>query len=59
MLAFSLVTGRMEVAPEHDALFLRSTNMLFLIFILLSFLGIFAFLARGRLWKTYLHPSVS
>lgn len=47
MLVFSLFIGRVQIAPENFSDFLRSSDVIFLIFAVLCFGGIFASMARG------------
>jgi EmrB/QacA subfamily drug resistance transporter len=47
-LIFSIYFGRMQITPQQYVLFLKSTKVVFLIFTLLCFGGIFASLSRGK-----------
>lgn len=47
-LIFSVFIGQAEINPENFSTFLYSVRFVFLVFALLSFLGIFASLARGK-----------
>jgi len=49
MLIFSIIMGRVQIAPEYYGLFLKSIKVAFSIFAVLCFGGIFASLARGKL----------
>ena len=48
MLIFALYIGRVEIAPQCYPQFLKSVKVIFTIFTVLSFGGIFASLARGK-----------
>jgi len=48
MLIFSVFIGRVQITPEHYALFLTSARTIFAIFALLCLGGVFASLARGK-----------
>ncbi|MBN1383111.1 MAG: MFS transporter [Deltaproteobacteria bacterium] len=49
MLIFALLIGRVQIAPEYYALFVKSVKIIFMILCCLCFCGIFASLARGKL----------
>lgn len=49
MFVFMLFMGRIQITREHYGEFLQSTRVTFFIFAFLSFLGIFASLARGKI----------
>jgi len=49
MFVFTLFMGRIQITEQYYGQFLRSTKTTFFIFAFLSFLGIFASLARGRI----------
>jgi EmrB/QacA subfamily drug resistance transporter len=49
MLLFSIYIGRIEITPEYYPIFVRSVKTAFAIFAVLSFGGIFASLARGKM----------
>lgn len=49
MFMFTLFMGKVYITPEHYGQFMKSTRITFFIFALLSFLGIFASLARGKI----------
>jgi EmrB/QacA subfamily drug resistance transporter len=51
MFVFMLFMGRIQITEQYYGQFLQSTKTTFLIFAFLSFLGIFASLARGRIHK--------
>lgn len=51
MFVFMLFMGRIQITREHYGEFLQSTRVTFFIFAFLSFLGIFASLARGKIHK--------
>lgn len=51
MFVFMLFMGRIQITQQYYGQFLQSTKATFLIFACLSFLGIFASLARGRIHK--------
>jgi MFS family permease len=48
MLIFSLIMGKVEIAPENYPSLLASAKLAFTIFAILCFGGIFASLARGK-----------
>ncbi len=48
MLILSINLGKAQITPENHHLFLLSLKILFIIFLFLCFLGIFASLARGK-----------
>ena len=48
MLMFALYIGRVQITPEYYPLFQESMQTSFIIFAILSFGGIFASLARGK-----------
>jgi len=48
MLMFTLYIGRVQITPEYYPLFQQSMKTAFIIFAVLSFGGIFASLARGK-----------
>ncbi len=48
MLILALNMGKTQITPEYHPLFLFSLKILFVIFLLLCFCGIFASLARGK-----------
>jgi len=45
---FSLLIGRVEIKPEHYPDFLESIHIIFIIYSILCFIGIFASFARGK-----------
>ncbi|UOD35689.1 MFS transporter [Deferribacteraceae bacterium V6Fe1] len=47
MVVFTLIIGKVRITPEHYNDFVSSIKMLFLIFGVLNFIGIFASIARG------------
>ena len=49
MFMFTLFIGKIQITPEHHGRFLESASATFFIFAALSFLGIFASLARGTM----------
>lgn len=49
MFIFMHFMGKVQITPEYHGQFLRSLRVIFLIFVCLSFLGIFASLARGKI----------
>ena len=51
MLIFALYIGRVEITPQCYPQFLKSVKVIFMIFTVLSFGGIFASLARGKRGK--------
>jgi EmrB/QacA subfamily drug resistance transporter len=51
MFVFMLFMGRIQITEQYYRQFLQSTDTTFFIFAFLSFLGIFASLARGRIHK--------
>jgi hypothetical protein len=51
MFVFMLFRGRNQITRQYYRQFLQSTKAIFFIFAFLSFLGIFASLARGRIHK--------
>jgi EmrB/QacA subfamily drug resistance transporter len=51
MFVFMLFMGRIQITREHYGEFLQSARVTFFIFAFLSFLGIFASLARGKIHK--------
>jgi EmrB/QacA subfamily drug resistance transporter len=48
MLIFSIYIGKIQIAPQHYALFLKSVRTAFIVFVILCLGGIFASLARGK-----------
>jgi hypothetical protein len=50
-MTFSLVMGRVEVTPEVYPLLIVSVQKVFLILFVLSVIGVFASLARGKIRK--------
>jgi hypothetical protein len=48
MVIFALYIGRVEITPQCYPQFLKSVKVIFTIFTILSFGGIFASLARGK-----------
>jgi MFS family permease len=48
MLIFSIYIGKIQIAPQHYALFLKSVRTAFIVFAILCLGGIFASLARGK-----------
>ncbi len=52
MFVFMVFIGKIQITPLYYGQFLRSTRVIFFIFAFLSFLGIFASLARGRIRET-------
>ncbi|MDD3845541.1 MAG: MFS transporter [Syntrophorhabdaceae bacterium] len=51
MFVFMLFMGRIQITEQYFGQFLQSTRVTFFIFAFLSFLGVFASLARGRIHK--------
>ena len=51
MLIFSIIIGRVSIAPVHYPLFIKSARILFAIFGFLCLTGIWASLARGNVHK--------
>lgn len=49
MFMFAHYMGEAQITPEYHEKFLRSMQVIFLIFACLSFLGIFASMARGKI----------
>jgi hypothetical protein len=49
MFMFTLFLGKTQITPEHYGQFMESARVTFFVFASLSFLGIFASLARGRI----------
>lgn len=49
MLMFALLIGRVQITPEYFDVFLKSIKILFMVFTLLCFAGIFLSLARGNM----------
>jgi EmrB/QacA subfamily drug resistance transporter len=49
ILIFSLYIGRVQISVESYPLFLKSTHIVFTLFALLCFGGVFASLARGKI----------
>ncbi len=47
-LIFALIIGQEVITPSSSHLFLQSNQLVFLLFTMLCFLGIFASLARGK-----------
>jgi EmrB/QacA subfamily drug resistance transporter len=47
-LIFAITMGRVQITPEYYPLFMKGIRMAFIIFTVLSFAGIFASLARGK-----------
>jgi hypothetical protein len=48
-LLFAVNLGRVQISPTHFPMFLKSVHVAFIIFAVMSFGGIFASLARGKL----------
>lgn len=48
-LVFSLYVGQVRITPEHYPAFLMSVQVIFAVFALLCFVGVFASLVRGRM----------
>lgn len=48
MLIFAIYIGRVQITPEYYAPFLKSVKVIFTIFAILCFGGVFASLARGK-----------
>lgn len=48
MMVFAVFIGRVRITPAQGRLFISSSRMLFFIFAVLCFAGIFASLARGK-----------
>lgn len=48
-LLFAVNLGRVQISPAHFPMFLKSVHVAFIIFAVMSFGGIFASLARGKL----------
>ncbi|MFH1639924.1 MAG: MFS transporter, partial [Chloroflexota bacterium] len=48
MLIFALLIGRVQIAPEHYPLFLKSVKTAIMIFTVLCFTGTFVSLSRGK-----------
>lgn len=49
MFMLTLFLGKIQITPEYNGQFLESTRVTFFIFAFLSFLGVFASLARGKI----------
>ena len=49
MMIMALLLGQAEIAPENQALFVRSIKISFIVFAVMCFGGIFASLARGKM----------
>jgi len=49
MFIFTLFIGKVQITPQYYGQFLSGVRVAFFIFAFLSFLGIFASLARGRI----------
>jgi hypothetical protein len=56
MLVFALVIGRVIIEPPYYPQLIASMQLLFLIFAVLCFIGVFASLARGRVRARNLDP---
>ena len=54
MLILSILIGRIAIAPENYALFIKSLETAFTAFTALCFIGLFASLSRGRVLNTSL-----
>jgi hypothetical protein len=50
MMLFAVYIGRVQITPEYYDLFLKSMKVAFIVFACFSFGGIFASLARGKVW---------
>jgi EmrB/QacA subfamily drug resistance transporter len=50
-MIFTLLIGRVQIAPEHYPMFLKSTRVALTIFSILCFAGIFSSLARGNIQR--------
>jgi MFS family permease len=48
-LVFSLYVGQVRITPEHYPAFLMSVQVIFAVFAVLCFVGVFASLVRGRM----------
>jgi EmrB/QacA subfamily drug resistance transporter len=48
MLLFALFIGSVRITPEYHGMLVQAVNIAFIIFAVLSFIGIFASLARGK-----------
>lgn len=59
MLTFSVIMGRIELAPGQNDLLMSSIKTAFVIFAVLCVIGLFASLARGNLRKEAVPASVS
>ncbi|MFI5144867.1 MAG: MFS transporter [Ignavibacteria bacterium] len=51
IVIFSILIGKVEISPENRESFLHSMKIAFILFSILSFGGIFASLARGKIHK--------
>jgi hypothetical protein len=51
MLLFALVIGRVQITPEYHDRLVQSINVAFMIYAASCFIGIFASLARGKVYK--------
>lgn len=49
IVIFSILIGKVEISPENQENFLHSIKIAFILFSILSFGGIFASLARGKI----------
>lgn len=49
MVIFALLLGRVEITPEHHAMFLKSARTAFIAFSALCGAGVFTSMARGRM----------
>jgi EmrB/QacA subfamily drug resistance transporter len=49
MIVFSLYIGESQITAQHHGAFLTSVRVIFIIFALLCFLGVFASLGRGKI----------
>ncbi|MCX8021129.1 MAG: hypothetical protein N2747_11620, partial [Chitinophagaceae bacterium] len=53
MLCFSIFMGKTKISVEIYPEFLKSLQVIFIIFSVMCVIGIFAFLARGKLRNNY------
>lgn len=49
LLVFALIIGKVPITAEHNGVFLESLRILFIVFSILCFCGIFVSLSRGRM----------
>ena len=49
IVIFALLIGKSVITPEHNVSFMHSLRLAFIIFSVLSFIGIFTSLSRGKI----------